>query len=70
MISLKNILLLFGITGIAVFIMNDVLYYRVLFERIQINDAGLNFLEHIIIGWLIFISTIIALILFYKEKKK
>tara|TARA_X000000368_G_scaffold329556_1_gene266657 strand:- start:1172 stop:1384 length:213 start_codon:yes stop_codon:yes gene_type:complete len=70
MLSLKNILLLFGITGIAVFIMNDVLYYRVLFERIQINDAGLNFLEHIIIGWLIFISTILTFILLYREKKQ
>ncbi len=61
MISLKNILLLFGITGIIVFVINDVLYYT--------TDTNQNFLEHIIIGWLIFISTILTFILLYREKK-
>lgn len=61
MISLKNILLLFGITGIAVFIMNDVLYYT--------TDTKQHFLEHIIISWLIFISTILTFILLYREQK-
>jgi magnesium-transporting ATPase (P-type) len=61
MISLKNILLLFGITGIIVFVINDVLYYT--------TDTNQIFLEHIIIGWLIFISTILTFILLYKEKK-
>ena len=61
MISLKNILLLFGITGIIVFVINDVLYYT--------TDTNQNFLEHFIIGWLIFISTILTFILLYREKK-
>jgi len=61
MISLKNILLLFGITGIMIFVINDVLYYT--------TDTNQNFLEHIIIGWLIFISTILTFILLYREKK-
>jgi len=61
MISLKNILLLFGITGMIVFVINDVLYYT--------TDTNQNFLEHIIIGWLIFISTILTFILLYREKK-
>ncbi len=61
MISLKNILLLFGITGIIVFVINDVLYYT--------TDTNQNFLEHIIIGWLIFISTMLTFILLYREKK-
>ena len=61
MISLKNTLLLFGITGIIVFVINDVLYYT--------TDTNQNFLEHIIIGWLIFISTILTFILLYREKK-
>ena len=61
MMSLKNILLLFGITGMIVFVINDVLYYT--------TDTNQNFLEHIIIGWLIFISTILTFILLYREKK-
>ena len=61
MISLKNILLLFGITGIIVFVINDVLYYT--------TDTNQNFLEHIIISWLIFISTMLTFILLYREKK-
>jgi len=61
MISLKNILSLFGIIGIIVFVINDLLYYT--------TDTNQNFLEHIIIGWLIFISTILTFILLYREKK-
>ncbi len=64
MIPLKNILLLFGITGIIVFVINDVLYYTN-----HTTDANQHFLEHIIIGWLIFISTILTFILLYREKK-
>ena len=60
--SVKNILLALGIMGVVVFVMNDVLYYM--------TNTNQNFLEHIIIGWLIFISTVLTLILFYKEKKK
>ncbi len=44
-----------------VFVINDVLYYT--------TDTNQNFLEHIIIGWLIFISTILTFILLYREKK-
>jgi len=61
MLSLKNILLLLGLTGIATFIINDILYYT--------KDSSQSFLEHIIIGWLIFISTVLTFILFYKERK-
>ena len=60
--SIKNILLVFGVMGVLVFILNDFVYYM--------TDANQTFLEHIVIGWLIFISTTIALILFYKEKRK
>jgi hypothetical protein len=60
--SVKNILLALGIMGVVVFVMNDFLYYM--------TNTNQNFLEHIIIGWLIFISTVLTLILFYKEKKK
>ncbi|MBT3728225.1 MAG: hypothetical protein HOL62_02010 [Candidatus Marinimicrobia bacterium] len=60
--SIKNILLVFGVTGVLVFILNDFIYYM--------TDTNQTFLEHIIIGWLIFISTALTLILFYKEKKK
>ena len=62
MSSTKNILLTLGVMGVLVFILNDFIYYM--------TDTNQTFLEHIVIGWLIFISTIIALILFYKEKKK
>jgi hypothetical protein len=34
------------------------------------NENNKPFLEHIIFGWLIFISTALTFILFYKEKKK
>jgi hypothetical protein len=34
------------------------------------TDTNQTFLEHIVIGWLIFISTTVTLILFYKEKRK
>ena len=61
MLSLKNILLLFVIIGITVFIINDVLYYT--------TDTNQNFLEHIIIGWLIFISTTLTFILFDRERE-
>ena len=57
--SIKNILLVFGVTGVLVFILNDFIYYM--------TDTNQTFLEHIIIGWLIFISTALTLILFYKE---
>ena len=60
--SVKNILLALGIMGVVVFVMNDFLYYM--------TNTNQTFLEHIIIGWLIFISTALTLILFYKEKKK
>ena len=60
--SIKNILLVFGVTGVLVFILNDFIYYM--------TDTNQTFLEHIIIGWLIFISTALTLILFYKDKKK
>ena len=60
--SIKNILLVFGVTGVLVFILNDFIYYM--------TDTNQTFLEHIIIGWLIFISTALTFILFYKEKKK
>tara|TARA_B110001454_G_scaffold124000_1_gene115706 strand:- start:174 stop:404 length:231 start_codon:yes stop_codon:yes gene_type:complete len=76
MISLKNILLLFGIIGIAVFVINDILYYGIflsyLLRYFYVSDINYyyDFLEHIIIGWLIFISTALTFILLYKEKKK
>ena len=62
MSSTKNILLTLGVMGVLVFILNDFIYYM--------TDTNQTFLEHIVIGWLIFISTTIALILFYKEKRK
>lgn len=62
MSSTKNILLTLGIMGVLVFVLNDFIYYM--------TDTNQTFLEHIVIGWLIFISTTIALILFYKEKRK
>jgi|TARA_B110000914_G_C15468248_1_gene449357 hypothetical protein len=62
MSSIKNILLVFGVMGVLAFILNDFVYYM--------TDANQTFLEHIIIGWLIVISTTLTLILFYKEKKK
>jgi|TARA_B110000438_G_scaffold170580_1_gene163011 magnesium-transporting ATPase (P-type) len=60
--SIKNILLVFGVMGVLVFILNDFVYYM--------TDANQTFLEHIIIGWLVVISTTLTFILFYKEKKK
>ena len=60
--AFNNTLAAWGIIGIIVFIINDYLYYR--------TNTDQTFLEHIIIGWLIFISTALTLILFYKEKKK
>jgi|TARA_B110000444_G_scaffold258746_1_gene300490 hypothetical protein len=62
MSSTKNILLTLGVMGVLVFVLNDFIYYM--------TDTNQTFLEHIVIGWLIFISTTIALILFYKEKRK
>ena len=63
--NLKNILFGWFIIGVAIFIMNDYLYYD-----LPLNERNKPFLEHIIIGWLIFISTALTFILFYKEKKK
>ena len=48
--------------GVLVFILNDFVYYM--------TDTNQTFLEHIIIGWLVVISTTLTFILFYKEKKK
>lgn len=62
MSSTKNILLTLGIMGVLVFVLNDFIYYM--------TDTNQTFLEHIVIGWLIFISTTVTLILFYKEKRK
>ena len=62
MSSTKNILLTLGIMGVLVFVLNDFTYYM--------TDTNQTFLEHIVIGWLIFISTTVTLILFYKEKRK
>ena len=62
MSSTKNILLTLGIMGVLVFVLNDFIYYM--------TDTNQTFLEHIVIGWLIFISTTVTLILFYKEKSK
>jgi len=62
MSSTKNILLTLGIIGVLVFVLNDFIYYM--------TDTNQTFLEHIVIGWLIFISTTVTLILFYKEKRK
>ena len=62
---LKNILFGWYIIGIGMFVMNDYLYYD-----LPMNENNKSFLEHIIIGWLIFISTALTFILFYKEKKK
>ena len=63
--NLKNILFGWFIIGVAIFVINDYLYYD-----LPINKSKKPFLEHIIIGWLIFISTALTFILFYKEKKK
>jgi magnesium-transporting ATPase (P-type) len=62
---LKNILLGLCVIGIGMFFMNDYLYYD-----LPMNENNKPFLEHIIFGWLIFISTALTFILFYKEKKK
>ena len=62
MSSTKNILLTLGVMGVLVFVLNDFIYYM--------TDTNQTFLEHIVIGWLIFISTTVTLILFYKEKRK
>ena len=62
MSSTKNILLTLGIMGVLVFVLNDFIYYM--------TDTNQTFLEHIIIGWLVVISTTLTFILFYKEKKK
>ena len=61
MSTFNNILATWGIIGIIVFIINDYLYYM--------TNTNQTFLEHIIIGWLIFISTALTLILFYRERK-
>ena len=63
--NLKNILFGWFIIGVGMFVMNDYLYYD-----LPMNENNKSFLEHIIIGWLIFISTALTFILFYKEKKK
>ena len=63
--DLKKILFACSMIGIAMFVMNDYLYYD-----LPMNESNKPFLEHIIIGWLIFISTALTSILFYKEKKK
>ena len=63
--NLKNILFVWSIIGVAIFVMNDYLYYD-----LPMNENNKPFLEHIIFGWLIFISTALTFILFYKEKKK
>ena len=60
MSSTKNILLTLGIMGVLVFVLNDFIYYM--------TDTNQTFLEHIVIGWLIFMLTSVTLILFYKEK--
>ena len=62
---LKNILLGLCVIAIGMFVMNDYLYYD-----LPMNENNKPFLEHIIFGWLIFISTALTFILFYKEKKK
>ena len=62
---LKNILLGWYVIGVGMFVMNDYLYYD-----LPMNESNKPFLEHIIIGRLIFISTALTFILFYKEKKK
>ena len=63
--DLKKILFACSMIGIAMFVMNDYLYYD-----LPMNESNKPFLEHIIIGWLIFISTALTFFLFYKEKKK
>ena len=60
--SIKNILLVFGVMGVLVFILNDFVYYM--------TDANQTFLEHIIIGLLVVISYTLTFIFFYKEKIK
>ena len=62
---LRNILLGWYVIGIGMFVMNDYLFYD-----LPMNENNKPFFEHIIIGWLIFISTALTFILFYKEKKK
>ena len=62
---LKNYLIVWSFIGAAMFALNDYLYYD-----LPMDPNNKPFLEHIIIGWLIFISTALTLILFYKEKKK
>ena len=62
---IKNVLLIWSIVGVIIFTINDYVYYD-----LPMNPNNKPFLEHIIIGWLIFISTALTLILFYKEKKK
>mgnify|MGYP001192256106 CR=1 FL=1 len=63
--NLKNILFVWSIIGVAIFVMNDYLYYD-----LPMNEGNKPFLDHIIIGWLIFISTALTFILYYKEKIK
>ena len=62
---IKNVLLIWSIVGVIIFTINDYVYYD-----LPMNPNNKSFLEHIIIGWLIFITTALTLILFYKEKKK
>jgi len=62
---IKNVLLIWSIVGVIIFTINDYVYYD-----LPMNPNNKPFLEHIIIGWLIFITTALTLILFYKEKKK
>jgi ABC-type glucose/galactose transport system permease subunit len=62
---IKSVLLIWSIVGVIIFTINDYVYYD-----LPVNPNNKPFLEHIIIGWLIFITTALTLILFYKEKKK